>query len=168
MRAVVEVALQPPSLPVARLDDSRARRAQLRELSAQLRLEAFVLQREAGRSADGLEEAGLVEEVAIVHEHGEPVADVGDGAGVVGGEIELASLVVSPHAAVGQPEPEDERRIAQRPRQRGSNLPGLDLTELDDQVRHDERARRVSPRPNAAAAAESPIGTYQTYRNQPS
>jgi hypothetical protein len=109
-------------------------------LGAQLRLEALVLQREPGRGADGFEEAGLVEEVAIVHEHGEPVTDVRDGAGTIGRETDLASVLVCPHAAVGQPEAEDERRIAKRPRQRRSHVPGLDLAQLDNQVRH-RRAR---------------------------
>ena len=75
-----------------------------------------------------------------MHQHGEPVADVGDTSGTVGREIDLASVLVGPHAAVGQPETEDERRITQRARQRRPHLPGLDLAELDDQVGH-RRAR---------------------------
>ena len=44
--AVVEVALEPPALGVAGLDDAGARRAQLLELRAHLGLQPLVLERE--------------------------------------------------------------------------------------------------------------------------
>ena len=51
--AVVQVALEPAALGRAGLDDSRARGAQLLDPGAQLRLQALVLDREAGRGGDG-------------------------------------------------------------------------------------------------------------------
>ena len=74
--AVVEVALEPPPLGVAGLDDARARGAHLGELGAQLGLQARVLQREARRGADRLDELGVVEQRRVVDERGEALAVV--------------------------------------------------------------------------------------------
>jgi hypothetical protein len=49
LRAVVEVALQSPAFPVADLDDACARGAQLRELRADRRAKALVLDGESQR-----------------------------------------------------------------------------------------------------------------------
>ena len=56
LRAVVEVALEAPPLGVARLDEPHARRAQLRELAAELRMQPLVLEREARSRARRLEQ----------------------------------------------------------------------------------------------------------------
>ena len=50
--AVVEVALEPAPLGVARLDDPRARHAQIVELGQHLGLQPFVLEREPDGGAD--------------------------------------------------------------------------------------------------------------------
>ena len=61
--AVVEVALEPPPLGVAGLDDARPRRAQLLEPRARLRLQPLVVEREPGGGADLLEQTGIVEQL---------------------------------------------------------------------------------------------------------
>ena len=68
LRAVVEVALEAAPLGVACLDDPRARGAHLRELGAQLGLQARVLEREARRGADRLDELRVVEQRGVVDE----------------------------------------------------------------------------------------------------
>ena len=67
--AVVEIALEPAALGVARLDDAGPRRAQILELSPRLGLQALVLEREARRRRDLLDELGVVEEVGSVEDH---------------------------------------------------------------------------------------------------
>ena len=75
LRAVVEVALQPPALLVAGADDPRPRIAQLDELGAELGLQARVLQREPCGRAGRLEQTGLVDEVRVVYHDREPLAE---------------------------------------------------------------------------------------------
>ena len=70
----MQVALDPPALGLRRLDDPRARRAQLLEPGAQLGLQALVLQREPGRGARGGDELGLVGQRRVVDERGDPPA----------------------------------------------------------------------------------------------
>ena len=70
--AVVEVALEPPALGVARLDGARARRAQLLEPRARLRLQPLVVEREPGGGADLLEQPGVVEQLGAVGDHARP------------------------------------------------------------------------------------------------
>ena len=62
--AVVEVALDPSALGVAGFDDAHSRGPHLVELGAQLGLQAGVLQRQARRRADRVDEGGVVEECA--------------------------------------------------------------------------------------------------------
>ena len=68
LRAVVQVALEPAALGVARLDGARTRGAKLLELRARLRLQALVVEREAGGGADLLEQPGIVAQVGAVGE----------------------------------------------------------------------------------------------------
>ena len=74
LRAVVEVALQPPPLRVAGGDDALARGAQLREPVLGLGLQPRVVERDRGRGGDGLDELGIVVERRVVDEHPELAA----------------------------------------------------------------------------------------------
>jgi hypothetical protein len=71
LRAVVKVSLETPTLFVAGLHDARPRSTELGQLCPELRLEAFVLQREPSRSSGRLEEAGTFEQNRIVQERGD-------------------------------------------------------------------------------------------------
>ena len=67
----MEVALDPPPLGVRRGDDPGPRGAHLGELCAHLGRQAFVLEHEPGRRADGLDQRRLVEQRRIVNEGGD-------------------------------------------------------------------------------------------------
>ena len=71
LRAVVEVALEPPALGVAGLDGPRPRRAQLLEPRPRLRLQALVVEREPGRRAHVLEQPRIVEQLGAVDDDGD-------------------------------------------------------------------------------------------------
>ena len=64
--AVVQVALDPAPLGVARGDDALAGRLQLGQPGLRLRVQLPVLQRDRGRRADGLDQLGVVVEGAVV------------------------------------------------------------------------------------------------------
>ena len=72
----MQVALNPPSLGIGRLDQAGPRGLQLDQPGAELGLEALVLERKAGRRADRVDELGVVLEHGIVQQHGDrlPVA----------------------------------------------------------------------------------------------
>ena len=74
LRAVVEVALQPPPFRVAGGDDALARGAQLREPVLGLGLQPRVVERDRGRGGDGLHELRIVVERRVVDEHPELAA----------------------------------------------------------------------------------------------
>ena len=74
LRAVVEVALEPPPLRVAGGDDALARGAQLREPVLGLGLQPRVVERDRGRGGDGLDELRIVVERRVVDEHPELAA----------------------------------------------------------------------------------------------
>ena len=69
LRAVVEVALEPPPLGVAGGDDALARGAQLGEPVLGLGLQPRVVERDRGRGGDGLDELRIVVERRVVDEH---------------------------------------------------------------------------------------------------
>ena len=109
--AVVEVALEPPSLGVSGLDDAGTGGSHLGELGAEFRLQARVLEREARGGADGLEELGLVQERRVVDERGDTSAVVlehGDGASFARGHVERAPAGIDVALVCGQPESELE------------------------------------------------------------
>ena len=66
--AVVEVALEPPALRVARRDQPLARRAQLREAGPRLGVQVLVLERDRRGRADGLDQLRILVERRVVHE----------------------------------------------------------------------------------------------------
>ena len=73
--AVVEVALEPPPLVVAGLDDPRPRGAKLRELGAQLGLQPLVLEREPRCRARQHRASPAGRRIRVVHDRCELVAD---------------------------------------------------------------------------------------------
>ena len=136
LRAVVEVALEPPALGVAGRDDTRARGAHLGELRPQLGLQAGVLDREPSGGANRLEQLAILvqervvlergEALAAVLEHRDRAARVGLGRGAV--EIDVARV---------DPEEQPQRRVAECARERVAHaLRGRELGELDHQARH--------------------------------
>ena len=67
--SVVKVALQSSAFDVAGLDDSSARRAQLLQLRAQLRVQALILKREANRGRNLVGESRIGEQTGSVRDH---------------------------------------------------------------------------------------------------
>ena len=69
LRAVVQVALDPPAGDVAALHDPRARRPQLLHAGAQVSLQPLVLERERRGAADGAEARAVLGRRRVVDEH---------------------------------------------------------------------------------------------------
>ena len=174
LRSVMEVALEPPPLGVAGLDDPRPRGAHLCELGAQLCLQARVLEREAGRGADGLEELGLVEERRVMDENCEAlpvVLEHGDGAPGLLLRVERGSVRVDVAFVLGQPEGELEGRIAERARDRVTHLRTVCSGEPSSTTRAAtaERCSRVRSRPARKASGTMPTATMKAdSRTEPS
>ena len=134
LSAVVEVAFEPATFVVSGADDARAGGAQLFELGTQLGVQAFVLEREPRGRPGCFEQRLLVGQVRVVHDRGELIADQGHRSAGRLGDLDLAPLLVDPGAAVGEPECELERRVADRSCERVADAAGLDVPELDDEV----------------------------------
>ncbi len=120
--AVVEVAFQPAALGVARFDDASTRGAEILELRAHFGLETLVLEREARRGRNLLDELRIVEEAGPVEKHcdGSAVAEKGRrGAPLRSGEIDRAPARVRV-AALAHRVRDLELRIGKRP---GERLP---------------------------------------------
>jgi hypothetical protein len=132
--AVVEVALEPAALLVARPHDPRSRLSDLGELHAELCVQALVLEREPRRRADRLEQRRLVEKDRIVDDRGQVGADVGDRSVIAGGEVDGTPGLVHPLLSLGQPQCELQARVADRPRERVSHVAGTGAAQLDDEV----------------------------------
>ena len=136
--AVVEVALEPSALGVAGFDDARSRGPHLVELGAQLGLQAGVLQRQARRRADRVDEGGVVEECGVVNERGEAPAVAlqdGDGAARLGVGVELCSVRPDVALTVREPEGEHERLVAQGAGDRVADLGWREwAVEGDDEI----------------------------------
>ena len=75
--AVVEVALDAPSLGVARLDDAGARRAKLLDAGAELGVEPLVLHPERGGRRDRPDEIFRIVQTTAVHDRPDPPPVVG-------------------------------------------------------------------------------------------
>ena len=139
LRAVVEVALDPAALGVGRRHEPRARLPHLEQSRAQLGLQARVLQREPRRRGHRLEQLGVLEQRRVVDQGGERlvvVVQYRDAPARVVGQHDGRTVGVDVTLAVGQPERELQRRVAERTgeqiAQRGG--PGRG-PELDHEVR---------------------------------
>ena len=158
LRAVVEVALEPPPLGVAGLDDARAGGAYLGELGAQLGLEARVLEREARggarpprrararrASAGSWTSAATRSAVrARARVTARPVTWLTSSGLPAGIDVALVR---------GQPEGELERRIAERAGDRVAHVARVASSERSSTTRSatPERCRRVRRRPTRNA-----------------
>ena len=139
---VVEVALEPPPLRVARSDETLARGAQLAEPLTGLRLQPRVVERDRRRGRDGLHELRIVVERRVVDEHPQLASVALDrrdrrsppGAGTSHGlsaAVEVGALArhaVRQHEAgiaehPGQARPRAARRAASRARGRDPRAP---------------------------------------------
>jgi hypothetical protein len=70
--AVVQLALQSPTLRVRRLDDPPARGGELLHPTLHLGLELNVAHRHPRRRSNGLDQRGILERRAVMHQHGDP------------------------------------------------------------------------------------------------
>ena len=126
--AVVQVAFEPLPLLLLGIDDPRAGTLQLVQPGPQLRLQPAVLQGDAGRRRDRVQQLVLVFErpvelegddgfvVAIDHPRRPPVGPAGQGDGMPFG--------VGPAAVLRQPEGKGQRGIVQGSRQRLAQVAG--------------------------------------------
>ena len=159
LRAVVEVALEPPALGVARLDDAGARSAQMLELRARFGLEALVLDREPGRRGDLLDQLGVVEQVRAVEDTatGPPSRTSGVALGRPRPRRRPADRARRPS---GPRRPGRRSRAPGRPAPSASasrRPPGRRLAQLDDEPR-ERRARAASPHAPRDRARRPPSG----------
>ena len=122
LRAVVEVALEPPSLVVRRAHDPGARGTQLAHTRLEPRLQALVLQPQRCRAAGCAHDRRVVGERRVVDQRSDSPAvrlDLRDGARrVVVRKHHGAAFGIDPAAVVGDPVDDLERRIAKRLGQR--------------------------------------------------
>ena len=114
LRAVVQVAAEPPALGVAGLDQPRAGRAQRLQPRAQLDLEPRVLERERGGRGRVAQQLRRLAQRGVVDERADAAALVVDLASArgrrrLGGAVAVAVDV----AAVGQPVGDLQRRVAE-------------------------------------------------------
>jgi hypothetical protein len=92
--AVMEVALEPPALGVTRFDDAGTRGAEIFELRAHLGLQTLVLEPEARRRYNFVDELRVVEEIRPVEQDGDRPAVAKKGrrsASFHAGEVDGAS-----------------------------------------------------------------------------
>ena len=93
----MEVALEPPALFVARLDDPRAGRLDLGELVADLDAQPRDLDRERGRGEDVAEQIRLLQQPRVVKQHSR--------AGSLALDLEARPAVVGQHGHEAHPTP---------------------------------------------------------------
>ena len=120
LRAVMQVAFQPPSLGVPGLDDPRPGGTDLLQLGVYLGLQPGMLQRHAGRGRRQPDQLRLVLEPGVVHQHG--AVRVGDrrhgAARIRPGHVDGLARGVQVAGPVRPPERQLQRRVTQRPGQR--------------------------------------------------
>ena len=117
LRAVVQVALDPPARVVGRLDDPQPRHPQLLHPRAQLGLQALVVDRQRGGGGGRGDELRRRVELGVVDDRRQPHApavDRGPGAAGAGvGQLDRAAGVVDEDLALGQPVGDVERAVAE-------------------------------------------------------
>ena len=121
LRAVVEVALEPPPLRVACGDEALARGAELGEPILALRLEPRVVERDRGRGRDGVHQLRIVVERPVVDEHRELAAVALDGRGDAvatrRGQLDRLSAAVDVGALARHPVRQHQAGIAEHLRE---------------------------------------------------
>ena len=153
LRAVVQVALEPPPLGVARLHQPRPRGAQLLDPRPQLGLQALVLERQRRRRARRAHELRLLVQRGIVGDRGDPPPL----------DLDLRpprarhghGVPERVHVARGlrQPVGQRQRRVTERVGQRGAQgALARRLAQPRDQL-------RSPPRPGRAGCAADRRGT---------
>ena len=151
LRAVVQVALEPPPLRVAGRDDPLARGLQLDHPGLRLGVQVLVLERDRGRRGDGLHELRVVVERRVVDQRRDALAVAVDGrdrpVAARRGQRDLLSRGVGVGLVLRQPVRHDELRIAERPRQRRLQVAAAHRAQPEEQLR--EAAAR-EPRPQQA------------------
>jgi hypothetical protein len=99
----------------------RARAAQLLEPYVQFGVQPGVLQRDAGRSADGVQQFALVAQRGVMHEGGHwprGSVDHGDGPAVRRLHVDPVTVEIRIGLELGQPVRQLQRRIPERAGQR--------------------------------------------------
>ena len=144
----MEVAAEAAALPIAGLDDPRARFAQRLQPRPQLHLEAVVLDGERGGPGRGRHERGVLGERRGVDQHADPASAVdqlgGDRAVALVRERERAA--VAPHVGrlLGEPVADGGRRVPERRRERAVDAPVVaGGRELLEQPAHGRRAEEA-------------------------
>ena len=144
LSAVVQVALEPAALGVAGVHDARTGGAELLELRSHLGLELLVLDGNAGRGQDLLQESRLLEQANVVHERrnwGIPAQERSDRSARAGGQLDRVAGSVHVRVRLRPPVRQLECRIADGLRQRVADRTRcLELAQLHDEPR-DGRSR---------------------------
>ena len=138
LRPVMQITLEPTAFGVERRDESLPRLAEIRDAARQLRLQPFVLDREPGRTGDGVTEFVVIEETGAMGEQRErrPFRPDGD-RGV-------------PHPLLAA-----RARIRRRPSRRIDDTIGEGNTRLESVVVHD-RGEFVTQPAQARALPRGP------------
>ena len=148
LRAVVEVALQPPAFGVAGGDDALARRPELGEPILGLRLQPRVVERDRGGGRDRLDELRIVVERRVVDEHRELAAVALDRRGRRGrrrgGQRDRLAAAVEVGALARHPVGQHEPGIAERLGEPGLQPRAAQRAELAEEVRQ-PAAREPGP-----------------------
>ncbi len=175
LRAVVQVALDPPARVVGGLDDPQPRHPQLLHPRAQLGLQALVVDRQRGGGRGRGDELRRRVELGVVDDRRHPHALVLDRrpraprAGV--GQLDLAAGVVDEDLALGQPVGDVQGAIAEPLGQHLAHRPALDRARVRSS-RRASRAHRVPDRPRAPRSRRSspaaPARTARARRAGPS
>ena len=124
----MEVSLQAPALGVAGLDDPRARLAQLLELGAQLGQQPLVLERQARRSRDRLQQRRILGERGVVDDGGDPFSPAfehGHAPAHDRDRLDRGAVDADVGVRFGHPVSELKRGIAQRAGERVAQVAGL-------------------------------------------
>jgi hypothetical protein len=132
--AVVQVALEPPALAVARADEPEARRLELLELCDEVAMEPVALHRAAPHRQERGRELGRLEQLRVVHEHPDAPRLVRDGRGDLARvRPRLLRVAADPHVAVPLPVPPVDPH------------PGV-VEDLPERVLHLGRRREIGDR----------------------